>query len=147
MFITHTVKWKWLELKSENIVNRYLNKFKTNDVWITQRVPTSIRMKVPKTYCLTWLNPIFQLRILPYVPVDETDNLPKTKEDEKRKIDYWNLFVERCIQESKDIQKKNWISTDDVVSISSNATIAIPGKCKQNISEHLRSHLNNFNLF
>jgi hypothetical protein len=42
---------------------------------------------------------------------------------------------------------KNWISTDDVVSISSNATIAIPGKYKQNISEHLRSHLNNFNLF
>merc|ERR1719367_1411022 len=26
-----------------------------------------------------------------------------------------------------DIQRKNWISTDDVVSISSTATIAIPG--------------------
>ena len=85
-------------------------------------------MKVFKTYCVTWLNPTFQLRILPYVPVDETDNLPKTKEDEKIKIDYWNLFVERCVQESMDIQKKNWISTDDVVSISSTATIAIPGK-------------------
>jgi len=69
-----------------------------------------------------------KLRILPYdKTVDETDNLPKTKEDEKRKIDYWNLFIERCIQESKDVQRKNWISTDDVESISSNATIAIPG--------------------
>jgi hypothetical protein len=91
-------------------------------------VPASIRMKVFKTHCVTLLNPTFQLRILPYVPVDETDNLPKTKEDEKIKIDYWNLFIERCVQESKDIQRKNWISTDDVVSISSNATIAIPGK-------------------
>ena len=86
-------------------------------------------MKVFNTYCVTWLNPTFQLRILPYdKTVDETDNLPKTKEDEKRKIDYWNLFIERCIQESKDVQRKNWISTDDVESISSNATIAIPGK-------------------
>merc|ERR1712051_893145 len=69
-----------------------------------------------------------KLRILPYdKTVDETDNLPKTTEDEKRKIDYWNLFIERCIQESKDVQRKNWISTDDVESISSNATIAIPG--------------------
>ena len=97
---------------------------------------------------MTWLNLTFQLRILPYdKTVDETDNLPKTKEDEKRKIDYWNLFIERCIQESKDVQRKNWISTDDVESISSNATIAIPGDQKQNISKYLRSHFNNFNLF
>ena len=128
--------WKWID------------KLKGNDFLITQKVPTSIRMKVFNTYCVTWLNPTFQLRILPYdKTVDETDNLPKTKADEKRKIDYWNLFIERCIQESKDVQRKNWISTDDVESISSNATIAIPGKYKQNISEHLRSHLNNFNLF
>ena len=106
-----------------------MNKLKANDAWITQKVPTSIRMKVFNTYCVTWLNPTFQLRILPYdKTVDETDNLPKTKADEKRKIDYWNLFIERCIQESKDVQRKNWISTDDVESISSNATIAIPGK-------------------
>ena len=58
---------------------------------------------------------------------DTTDNLPKTKEDD-RIFDYWNLFIERCVQESMDIQRKNWILTDDVVSISSTATIAIPGK-------------------
>ena len=58
---------------------------------------------------------------------DQTDNLPKTKEDD-RIFDYWNLFIERCVQESMDIQRKNWILTDDVVSISSTATIAIPGK-------------------
>ena len=58
---------------------------------------------------------------------DQTDNLPKTKEDD-RIFDYWNLFIERCVQESMDIQRKNWLSTDDVVSISSTATIAIPGK-------------------
>ena len=58
---------------------------------------------------------------------DQIDNLPKTKEDD-RIFDYWNLFIERCVQESMDIQRKNWILTDDVVSISSTATIAIPGK-------------------
>ena len=58
---------------------------------------------------------------------DQTDNLPKTKEDD-RIFDYWKLFIERCVQESMDIQRKNWILTDDVVSISSTATIAIPGK-------------------
>ena len=58
---------------------------------------------------------------------DQTDNLPKIKEDD-RIFDYWNLFIERCVQESMDIQRKNWILTDDVVSISSTATIAIPGK-------------------
>ena len=58
---------------------------------------------------------------------DQTDNLPKTLEDD-RIFDYWNLFIERCVQESMDIQRKNWILTDDVVSISSTATIAIPGK-------------------
>ena len=58
---------------------------------------------------------------------DQTDNLPNTKEDD-RIFDYWNLFIERCVQESMDIQRKNWILTDDVVSISSTATIAIPGK-------------------
>ena len=111
---------------------------KANDVWITQKVPTSIRMKVFNTYFMTWLNLTFQLRILPYdKTVDETDNLPKTKEDEKRKIDYWNLFIERCIQESKDVQRKNWISTDDVESISSNATIAIPGISKIKIFHNI----------
>ena len=58
---------------------------------------------------------------------DQIDNLPNTKEDD-RIFDYWNLFIERCVQESMDIQRKNWILTDDVVSISSTATIAIPGK-------------------
>ena len=47
--------------------------------------------------------------------------------EERIKIDYWNLFVKRCIQESKSIQEKNWISPDDVMSVSSTATIAIPG--------------------
>ena len=107
---------------------KWIDELKANDFLITQKVPTSIRMKIFNTYCMTWLNLTFQLRILPYdKTVDETDNLPKTKEDD-RIIDYWNLFIERCVQESMDIQRKNWISTDDVVSISSTATIAIPGK-------------------
>ena len=56
-------------------------------------------------------------------PVEDVLN---TRE-ERIKIDYWNLFVKRCIQESKSIQEKNWISSDDVMSVSSTATIAIPG--------------------
>ena len=56
-------------------------------------------------------------------PVEDVLN---TRE-ERIKIDYWNLFVKRCIQESKSIQEKNWISPDDVMSVSSTATIAIPG--------------------
>ena len=59
--------------------------------------------------------------------MDQVDNAESNIKGE-RKIEYWNLFFQRCVQESMDIQRKNWISTDDVVSISSTATIAIPGK-------------------
>ena len=42
-------------------------------------------------------------------------------------IDYWKLFEERCKAESLIIQNKKWISPDDVLSVSSTATIAVPG--------------------
>ena len=46
---------------------------------------------------------------------------------ETKPIDYWNLFAERCLQESKNIQRNNWISADDIESMTSNSIIAIPG--------------------
>ena len=46
---------------------------------------------------------------------------------EKVIIDYWEQFVDRCVVESAKIQSLNWISPDDVMSVSSTATIAIPG--------------------
>ena len=45
----------------------------------------------------------------------------------KRQINYWDLFVKRCQQESVQIQKSNWILTEDVLSCSATATIAVPG--------------------
>jgi len=66
----------------------------------------------------------FKIRI--FCGDDYIENEPKIKE-ETRHIDYWDLFIQRCIQESKNIQRKNWISSDDVLSVSSTATIAIPG--------------------
>ena len=62
-----------------------------------------------------------------YNPSD--DNVPsqKTQREERGTIDYWNLFTQRCIEESKNIQRKKWITTDDILSVSSTATIALPG--------------------
>ena len=42
-------------------------------------------------------------------------------------IDYWTQFVERMKEESLKIQRLNWISPDDVIGVSSTATVAIPG--------------------
>merc|ERR1719318_1123456 len=47
--------------------------------------------------------------------------------EETGKIDYWGLFIARCMKESKQIQTLGWISQDDVTSASSTSTIAIPG--------------------
>ena len=52
---------------------------------------------------------------------------PKDLKEDRVAIDYWNLYTQRCIQESKSIQTKNWLSPDDVLSVSSTSTIAIPG--------------------
>ena len=46
---------------------------------------------------------------------------------EKVIIDYWEQFVDRCVVESAKIQSLHWISPEDVMSVSSTATIAIPG--------------------
>jgi len=41
-------------------------------------------------------------------------------------IKYWDLFTERCKTESIIIQKNKWLLTDDIISCSSTATVAIP---------------------
>ena len=46
---------------------------------------------------------------------------------EKVILDYWEQFVDRCVVESAKIQSLHWISPEDVMSVSSTATIAIPG--------------------
>ena len=52
---------------------------------------------------------------------------PTSGSKSHREIKYWDLFVERCQQESVQIQKSNWILADDVLSCSATATIAVPG--------------------
>ena len=74
---------------------------------------------------LTYFFSIFK-KVRIFCGDDYIENEPKLKE-EMRPIHYWDLFVQRCIQESKTIQRKNWITSDDVLSISSTSTIAIPG--------------------
>ena len=41
-------------------------------------------------------------------------------------IQYWDLFTERCKQESINIQQNKWLMPDDIISFSSTATVAIP---------------------
>ena len=41
-------------------------------------------------------------------------------------IKYWDLFTERCKQESINIQQNKWLMPDDIISFSSTATVAIP---------------------
>ena len=52
---------------------------------------------------------------------------PTSGSKSHKEIKYWDLFVERCQQESVQIQKSNWILTEDVLSCSATATIAVPG--------------------
>ena len=43
-----------------------------------------------------------------------------------RKFDYWSLFIARCTDKSREIQLMKWIHPDDVMGMSSTATLAIP---------------------
>ena len=52
---------------------------------------------------------------------------PASGSKSQKEINYWDLFVKRCQQESVQIQKSNWILTEDVLSCSATATIAVPG--------------------
>ena len=52
---------------------------------------------------------------------------PTSGSKSQKEIKYWDLFVERCQQESVQIQKSNWILADDMLSCSATATIAVPG--------------------
>ena len=42
-------------------------------------------------------------------------------------INYWDLYVDRCIKESKNVENFKWITSDDIMACSPTATIAIPG--------------------
>jgi len=47
--------------------------------------------------------------------------------EERGQINYWSLYISRCIKESRRIQSLGWLSHDDILAVSSTATIAIPG--------------------
>ena len=63
--------------------------------------------------------------------------LANTKPKKPKIINYWDQFVERMKEESLKIQTINWISPDDVMGVSSTATVAIPGVT---IGRHIKSH-------
>ena len=74
---------------------------------------------------------------------DNPDNLQKEEKEERGSIEYWILYTQRCIQESRAIQTKNWLSSDDILSVSSTATIAIPGVAIASILEDTAKRNNN----
>ena len=59
--------------------------------------------------------------------LDQYNQKAANKEETGMKKDYWSLFFERCKLESLKIQTLNWISPEDVMSISPTSVIAIPG--------------------
>eukprot|EP00092_Neocalanus_flemingeri_P014434 GFUD01015573.1.p1 GENE.GFUD01015573.1~~GFUD01015573.1.p1 ORF type:complete len:737 (+),score=107.38 GFUD01015573.1:170-2380(+) len=50
-----------------------------------------------------------------------------TRVEERGNINYWDLYIERCIKEARRIRNLGWISQDDIESASSSSMIAIPG--------------------
>jgi len=56
----------------------------------------------------------------------DDDDDDEGKETGTDSINYWQLFEDRCKVESRRLQQKKWISSDDVISVSSTVTIAIP---------------------
>ena len=69
---------------------------------------------------------ICDIRIFPG-NFSEDSNTEAATEEDTGPIDYWELYVDRCIKESKIIQTRKWISPDDVMALSSTATVAVPG--------------------
>ena len=59
--------------------------------------------------------------------LDQYTQKAANKEETGMKKDYWSLFFDRCKMESIKIQTLNWISPEDVMSISPTSVIAIPG--------------------
>ena len=71
----------------------------------------------------------FKFRILcgDNISSGEDNASSRTRGEERRTIDYRNLFIQRCIEESRNIQRKKWITIDDILSVSPTFTIALPG--------------------
>lgn len=59
--------------------------------------------------------------------LDQYTQKAAKKEETGMKRDYWSLFFDKCKMESIKIQTLNWISPEDVMSISPTSVIAIPG--------------------
>ena len=57
-------------------------------------------------------------------PIDEASEEVK---ESRGAIEYWDLYAQKCVEESKIIQTKNWLSSDDILSVSPTASIAVPG--------------------
>ena len=58
---------------------------------------------------------------------EEEDPVAQEAKRERTRIDYWDLYVDRCRREARRIQSLGWLSADDIEAASSTACIAIPG--------------------
>ena len=85
-------------------------------------------LKIPKM--LKYLDKMtgsLSLGNIRFVKSDEEEEKEERGKEDRKKIDYWSLFIIRCIKESKKIQNLGWISKEDIMGASATSVLAIPG--------------------
>ena len=63
------------------------------------------------------------------------EDISRSQENRRTKINYWDLFVIRCKTEAQEVQIRGWISIEDLQAVSPTSLIAIPGSTILSILE------------